>query len=495
MSEVVDGQLVPTGITTNGIVAQALLDERLYDIDWTANRLVVWAEQADGTWAIDVTDGPVNDCGFVAQPDEVRCGDVTVAVTPARSGVARRVGRRIVGSSPRADGVSAAWTIELDGNELSLDDCVDSGCEQYLQGRLPGHRVDAARSNPPLARTRTSSRSCNRVSRRRRHGWSAPARQCRIVGADSTAIYTLGAAASDAVGARRASLHLRCHRLAHRSARSDDRRRAGRVSRRAGRDADAGRRALVAAGRRAASDARLGVRSEYADSPAQLHDYVQTWMGEGAGGPVLTIETNIGQAVGTSNGDPIELSPWDRATVPLMAPGLRRAAARGSVRLRQAVEPGVDAATTWSRWPRAWRCATTASPGWFTKNVPAGLTEIDGAWGTGVASRHVRWGGGPHGRAVDRARRGGHLHHAAVHRHVDQFVDIGGASGVAYAVDDRSAVIWSPEPGLVVLLALYGSVDDTIALARSVAPVDEATWLARTAPARPGQDGCNSMFC
>jgi len=59
---------------------------------------------------------------------------------------------------------------------------------------------------------------------------------------------------------------------------------------------------------------------------------------------------------------------------------------------------------------------------------------------------------------------------------------------------NRVAVVWSPEPGLVVTFGYVGEPEAALALARSVQPVDIATWESSTAPSLPNQ-GCAILFC
>jgi hypothetical protein len=73
--------------------------------------------------------------------------------------------------------------------------------------------------------------------------------------------------------------------------------------------------------------------------------------------------------------------------------------------------------------------------------------------------------------------------------------DIDGAPAVAYEIDNRSAVVWSPQPDVTVLIGLYAPVADAIAAARSVVPVDTTTWQSITPVDTSTLDGCNSMFC
>ena len=195
-----------------------------------------------------------------------------------------------------------------------------------------------------------------------------------------------------------------------------------------------------------------------------------------------------------NGGRDVSVSPWDRGAEPPMAPGYASLV----------LEDPSGSVIIWSRnLTRADLLAVAegmtlredGQPGWHLKNVPPGLTPIHEGWGLGAASRFARWSGAGlemeltivHGVSAMFTNLPGIGSTA--------FVDIRGARGVAYDLDDRSAVVWSPAPDLVVLLGLYGPVETAIELARSSVPVDEATWLAATTSAPAGQDGCNSMFC
>ena len=72
--------------------------------------------------------------------------------------------------------------------------------------------------------------------------------------------------------------------------------------------------------------------------------------------------------------------------------------------------------------------------------------------------------------------------------------DVRGAPAMVSEPGSGTTIAWSPAPDVVVVLGFTGTVDETLALARSSEPVDVATWEAagvrNTAPA----DGCDSYF-
>ena len=56
-----------------------------------------------------------------------------------------------------------------------------------------------------------------------------------------------------------------------------------------------------------------------------------------------------------------------------------------------------------------------------------------------------------------------------------------------------ASVMWSTTPGLTIEASIRGTVDDALALARSVVEVDRATWESSTDPPYVdplGHDGC-----
>jgi hypothetical protein len=73
--------------------------------------------------------------------------------------------------------------------------------------------------------------------------------------------------------------------------------------------------------------------------------------------------------------------------------------------------------------------------------------------------------------------------------------EVNGVPAFATALAGTSAVAWERTGGVTVRVGLFGPLDEAIAIARSIRPVDSATWEAVTRFRRPPYDGCESMFC
>ncbi len=72
--------------------------------------------------------------------------------------------------------------------------------------------------------------------------------------------------------------------------------------------------------------------------------------------------------------------------------------------------------------------------------------------------------------------------------------DVHGAPALVSEPGSGTVVSWSPAPDVVVVLGFTGSVDEALALARSLEPVDEATWRSAGTDVTSGADGCDSFF-
>jgi hypothetical protein len=234
-------------------------------------------------------------------------------------------------------------------------------------------------------------------------------------------------------------------------------------------------------------------RTEYADDPAELHDYGQYWFAPGPEAVVLSIETNIGQQA-PAEGDVTFVPGWDRALFVPTVGGyahLWLAAPSGSVSIwAHGLDRNDLAVIAGSLVRRA------AGPGWDIGSLPHGLVAIHEGWSQGAAARTIRSTGEEpsfemsiiHG-VPSTITTPGWFDNVSI-----DLIDISGHQGVLWQADGRSAVTWSPEPDLTVVLGYSGSADTATELARSVQPVDQGAWLAHTTLAAP-DDGCNSMFC
>ena len=236
-------------------------------------------------------------------------------------------------------------------------------------------------------------------------------------------------------------------------------------------------------------------RTEYADDPAEPHDYFQSWFRKGPGAVALSIETNIDQPP-PEDGQSIEIPGWDRAFfVASMSAGythLWLAAASGSVSIWAHGLGRDEVATLASSLTR--RDADV--PGWDVGSLPEGLIPVHEGWALGTASRSIRSTGEVSSFEMSIVHGAPSTVTAPPWFEIATFdiIDVNGSTAVVWEADDRAAVAWSPGPDLTVLLGYIGPVETAIELARSIQPVSSSTWRASTTPA-PAHDGCNSMFC
>jgi hypothetical protein len=234
-------------------------------------------------------------------------------------------------------------------------------------------------------------------------------------------------------------------------------------------------------------------RAEGDDDPTDLVEYSQFWFGNGPDAVVLSIDTYLWQAP-PADEEVIDIAGWDRASFVPMSSGythLWLGSPSGSVSL-WAHGLGRDdvamiAASLGRRGP--------GLPGWDVGNMPDRLTLVHEGWNLGAASRTIRSTGEPRFEMS--------IVHGVPSVITTPFgfattidlLDINGATGVAWAIEGRAAVTWSVGPDLTVVLGYGGPLETAIELARSVEPVDKATWNATTTPDPSTDDGCNSMFC
>jgi hypothetical protein len=242
-----------------------------------------------------------------------------------------------------------------------------------------------------------------------------------------------------------------------------------------------------------------GLRTEGADGLVTAGSYEQFWFSDVPDVRVLSIQTSLDRGA-PSDGEAIELAPWDRAIFLDMSSGY----------VAVALQDFSGSVIIWSHGlTRDEVLGIAASlhqnddgPGWQVSTLPTGLQPVHEGWNLGVASRSVKWSMDDPSSA-EPARAELLIAHglpslftsAWFDSTTTQIIDVGGAPGVSFELGDRAAVVWSPSPQVTVRLGLYGSIDEAIAIARSLAPVDETTWRSATTPDPSTDDGCNSMFC
>ena len=72
-------------------------------------------------------------------------------------------------------------------------------------------------------------------------------------------------------------------------------------------------------------------------------------------------------------------------------------------------------------------------------------------------------------------------------------MQIGATPGMVAGTDGLAVVLWQPEDSLTYTLLYFGPVDEALEIARSVEPVDAATWEA--IPEVVPVEGCEPTMC
>jgi hypothetical protein len=143
---------------------------------------------------------------------------------------------------------------------------------------------------------------------------------------------------------------------------------------------------------------------------------------------------------------------------------------------------------------RSLRRYEDGSPGWIVDEAGMGLTKIHSGWSSvTMASRELKW---PEGEMWI---VGGYPDVISIFPTYDSYVlslvDVNGAVALASETEGQAALVWTAAPGLLVRIGLYGTLDEALAIARSVGEVDVTTWEAASVVDTSTDDGCNSMFC
>lgn len=237
--------------------------------------------------------------------------------------------------------------------------------------------------------------------------------------------------------------------------------------------------------------------SEYATSTDAVTQLVQTWATEdGRRIDVTTRLGGVGAPVYTaSEVVPTSVWPWDDAVVvTTMAEGYAQvhlSDPSGTVTLSGSgvtSDELISLAARMTLAPTGWRLPVDAT---------GGLVETHSGWRrTEFATRVMRWDTGTvRGELIvafgmpDTIRTGFFGYGTP-----STLDDVRGAPAMVSEPGSGTTIAWSPAPDVVVVLGFTGTVEETLTLARSLEPVDVATWDAAgvldTAPA----DGCDSYF-
>ena len=238
-------------------------------------------------------------------------------------------------------------------------------------------------------------------------------------------------------------------------------------------------------------------RREYADEPATIHDYSQLWIRGGGDPAVLLVTTHLGQhpqPPGPGETE-IDVAGWDTVWFTPGSSGPQSLVLddpSGMVSILLAGLPGnvADLAPMLER-------RSDGQPGWDL--ALSSFIPVHEGWGMGAAARDVTWTGDSAESTVAELTviwGAPDLLANVVSGVVDGsagLTEVSGTPALTYQVGDISVVGWSPQPDVVAQVAFVGSPEDALLLARSVQPVDEATWAGVRAVELG--DGCQSLLC
>ena len=242
------------------------------------------------------------------------------------------------------------------------------------------------------------------------------------------------------------------------------------------------------------SQVRLNQFAMPIDSVTHL---VQTWATDA--GRVLEVSTLLagGEPPVSAPTDvaPFDIWPWDDAVVvTTMADGFAQvqlADPSGTVTLwgsGYTADELVSIFTRMSLTPDGWR---------LPDGDPSALVELHSGWRRAeYATRRIQWDtGSAQGELIvslgmpDSIRTG--FFGFGTPATLDE---VNGAPALVSQPGSGTTISWSPTPNVVVVLGFTGSVDEALALARSLEQVDEATWRSSGTDATSSADGCDSFF-
>ena len=224
---------------------------------------------------------------------------------------------------------------------------------------------------------------------------------------------------------------------------------------------------------------------------------VQTWATDAV--QVLEVSTLLagGEPPVSAPTDvaPVDVWPWDDAgVVTTMADGFAQvqiADPSGTVTLwgsGYTADELVSIFTRMSLTPDGWR---------LPDGDPSALVELHSGWRRAeYATRRIQWDtGSAQGELIvslgmpDSIRTG--FFGFGTPATLDE---VNGAPALVSQPGSGTTISWSPTPNVVVVLGFTGSVDEALALARSLEQVDEATWRSSGTDVTSSADGCDSFF-
>jgi hypothetical protein len=482
--EVVNGVANPAGFKVNGHLLSTT-DERLVDDDWTANQLVVWKQDASGQWSSVVESGSIGGCGPDAESLEAPCGPAIQAVLDPVSSV--DWADDMVLTETTSDDV-LRWQISLDSTDVSIADCIDDQC-------MVAHRVGTTDiAWTPIVDTSPFD-DARLVSVLHRDlpattAWLSCGIGCRVIGSGDGVVYTVGHGPTgddlDNYG-----IFIRRFSTDFASVSSDTSADAMQDWAAAPPDhpslTDLPHLLLASP-----ASTVTPTRTEHADDPVTLHSYEQYWFSF-TRDAALWITTWPGQAAPEGEQEAVTVAPWDAAAF--------RPSGGGYLTI-ELTDPSGSVSISAFNLSRSEMLAIARSlqrddsGGWHPVYVPADFLLVHYEWTQGAAMRTLQWvDGGAIVEELTVAHGVPSLFQAAVSGTTIRAGWVNGAIAATAQQGDRSVVIWSVAPGVVVRLGFSGPLDKALASASSITNVDPETWLATSVPDTSTDDGCSSMFC
>ncbi|HWL43179.1 MAG TPA: hypothetical protein VNQ73_09560 [Ilumatobacter sp.] len=219
--------------------------------------------------------------------------------------------------------------------------------------------------------------------------------------------------------------------------------------------------------------------------------YQQLWVDPNVPGRRVRIASYPGQSAFHQNTRAVTVPGWDDARASWMFGGhvgLTLGEPSGYVTLQAtgiSEWSALDLADGLVRLPDG--------PGWELGERFEAWVLIAEAWNSGYAGRSIRWPGLAELQidtsGVERFLTAEHFGSAG------ELVDFDDGRQALLFAGDSSTVAWEVAPGVAAVFGYHGPGDEALAIARSIQPVDQATWEAYAAQDTFENDGCNSMFC
>ena len=253
-----------------------------------------------------------------------------------------------------------------------------------------------------------------------------------------------------------------------------------------------------------APGAVVSERTEYADLPSSPQSMVQTWVRTDASTVVdgiVQITTKLGPDLTTATDEAVIVPGWDQAYFNASTPEVSILRLHTATRSAVVWTSGLDRDTTL-------QIAVSLtldgdSVGWAGPSTEGGdrWIPIAEGWSSGTASRTFRQSVPDEPLMLELWTSTGAPDAIGAPGLVvspETTMTVADVNGNTALVTDRgvnSAVVWQPEPEVLVLLGVDGSPDTALATARSITAVDRDAWLSSAIEQRGSGDGCDGMFC